>query len=44
MEAPVSTMGASAPTEPPKPMVNELATIDEYVLCDFKRLPFREME
>ena len=32
MADPVSTMGASAPTEPPKPMVMELATTDEYIL------------
>ncbi len=32
---PVSTMGASAPTDPPKPMVIELATSDEYILCGF---------
>ena len=29
---PVSTIGASAPTEPPNPMVIELATTDEYML------------
>ena len=30
--APVSTIGASGPTEPPKPIVSELATIDDHVL------------
>ena len=30
---PVNTIGASNPTEPPKPTVSELATIDEYTLC-----------
>jgi hypothetical protein len=30
---PVNTIGASNPTEPPKPTVMELATIDEYILC-----------
>ena len=29
---PVSTIGASAPTEPPKPMVMELAMMDDHVL------------
>jgi hypothetical protein len=29
IDAPVSTIGASDPTDPPKPMVNELAIIDE---------------
>ena len=29
IDAPVKTIGASAPTEPPKPIVNELATIEE---------------
>ena len=29
---PVSTIGASAPTDPPKPIVSELATIDDQVL------------
>ena len=33
MAEPVSTIGASSPTEPPKPTVNVLATIDEYMLC-----------
>ena len=31
--APVYTIGASAPTEPPKPMVTELATRDDHMLC-----------
>lgn len=29
---PVSTMGASNPTDPPNPTVNELATMEEYIL------------
>ena len=33
MAAPVYTIGASAPTEPPKPMVRALVTIDENMLC-----------
>ena len=33
MAEPVSTMGASAPTEPPKPMVMALATTDDHILC-----------
>ena len=41
--APVLTIGPSAPTEPPKPMVMELATTDEYVLCSFSRLLFCEI-
>ena len=32
---PVSTIGASAPTEPPKPMVMAEATMDDQVLCGF---------
>ena len=32
MAAPVYTIGASAPTEPPKPMVRALVTSDEYML------------
>ena len=37
---PVSTMGASAPTDPPKPMVMAEATIDDQQLCprSFDRL------
>ena len=33
MAAPVYTIGASAPTEPPKPMVTELARMDDHMLC-----------
>ncbi len=33
--APVYTIGASAPTEPPKPMVTELAATDVQVLWTF---------
>ena len=33
MAEPVSTIGASAPTDPPKPIVTELATRDECILC-----------
>ena len=40
---PVSTIGASAPTEPPKPIVIELATTDEYMLCGRMRACLREM-
>ena len=32
MAEPVSTIGASAPTDPPKPIVSELAMSDVYVL------------
>ncbi len=32
MAPPVSTMGASAPTEPPKPMVKVLPMMLEYML------------
>jgi hypothetical protein len=35
MAEPVSTIGASAPTDPPKPIVMELATSDECMLCGF---------
>ncbi len=35
MAEPVSTIGASAPTDPPNPMVMELATSDECILCGF---------
>ena len=35
MAAPVYTIGASAPTDPPKPMVTELATRDDHMLCGF---------
>ena len=43
MAEPVSTMGASAPTEPPKPMVMELARMDDHVLCRLIRPWRREM-
>ena len=38
MAEPVSTIGASAPTEPPKPMVIADATTDDQQLCDFRWL------
>ncbi len=40
MAAPVNTIGPSAPTEPPKPIVTELASTDEYILWRFNRLFF----
>ena len=40
---PVSTIGASAPTDPPKPMVMAEAMTDDHVLCDFRRDLFDEM-
>ena len=43
MAAPVNTMGPSAPTEPPKPMVTDDATSEAYMLCTFKRLFFNAM-
>ena len=43
MAEPVSTIGASAPTEPPKPMVMELAMMDDQVLCRLMRPCRREM-
>ena len=43
IEAPEKTMGPSAPTEPPKPMVTELAQSDERMLWRFRRLLFCEM-
>ena len=43
MAEPVSTIGASAPTEPPKPMVMALAINDDQVLCRLIRLCLREM-
>ena len=33
MAAPVSTIGASAPTEPPKPMVSPEPTTEDHMLC-----------
>ena len=41
--APVNTIGPSAPTDPPNPMVIELATTDVNVLCCFNRLFFCDM-
>ena len=43
MADPVSTMGASAPTEPPKPMVMADAMTDDQQLCPFKRARLVEM-
>ena len=43
MAEPVSTMGASAPTEPPKPIVMAEAMTDDQQLCAFSRLRFEEM-
>ena len=40
---PVRTIGASAPTEPPNPMVSELATTDDHMLCAFMIALLREM-
>ena len=40
MAAPVNTIGPSAPTEPPKPMVTEEAMSDEYMLWILRRLFF----
>ena len=37
MAEPVSTIGASAPTEPPKPMVIADAMTLDHVLCPFRR-------
>ena len=33
--APVYTIGASAPTDPPNPIVTELADTDDHILCGF---------
>ena len=33
MAAPVSTIGASAPTDPPKPIVRPEPTMDDHMLC-----------
>ena len=38
MAEPVSTIGASAPTDPPKPMVMPEATTDDQQLCPLSRL------
>ena len=43
MAEPVSTIGASAPTEPPKPIVIAEAMTDDHVLCAFMRERFDEM-
>ena len=43
MAEPVSTIGASAPTDPPKPMVSELAMVDDHMLCRLMRAFFWEM-
>ena len=43
MADPVSTMGASAPTEPPNPMVIDEATTEEYILCGRMRACLRDM-
>ena len=43
MAEPVSTIGASAPTEPPKPMVMLDAMTDDQQLCAFKRDRFVAM-
>jgi hypothetical protein len=40
---PVSTIGASAPTEPPKPIVIADAITDDQQLCDFNLDLFEEM-
>ncbi len=40
MAAPVYTIGPSAPTDPPLPMVSDDAMSDEYMLCFFSRLLF----
>ena len=44
IDAPVNTIGASAPTDPPKPMVNGLATMEDHVLCGFNLLLPRDIE
>ena len=41
--APVRTIGDSAPTDPPKPMVSALARSDDQVLCGLMRLLRWEM-
>src|SRR3712207_3370038 len=42
MAEPVRTIGASAPTEPPKPMVRLDATTEVHVLCGFMNDCFDE--
>ena len=44
MALPVSTMGASAPTLPPKPMVTADASTEVKVLCSFILLLLRAMD
>ena len=44
MAAPVYTMGASAPTEPPKPMVTELDRREDHILWLLIRELLRDME
>ena len=44
MAEPVSTIGASAPTEPPKPIVIAEAITELQQLCPGKRLRLDEME
>ena len=41
--APVATIGPSAPTEPPKPMVMDEAITEVYMLCFLRRLLLDEM-
>ena len=43
MAEPVSTIGASAPTDPPKPMVMADAMTDDQQLCPRKRERLEEM-
>ena len=43
MAAPVSTIGASGPTEPPKPMVVAPPTTDVQQLCGAMRESRRDM-
>ena len=43
MAEPVSTIGASAPTEPPKPMVMADAITDDQQLCGLRCERFEDM-
>ena len=43
MAEPVRTIGASAPTDPPNPMVIADAMTDDQQLCAFSRLRFVDM-
>ena len=43
MAAPVSTIGASGPTEPPNPMVVAPPTTEVQQLCEAMRDPLRDM-